>query len=149
MTLGHYCSYPIACDISAVYLALFSEEERLPMDDDDDKHVEGEENQGMEESKPEKGEENGDKTSSNDADAQVTEEVEDNVPLLTKFGFDEVARLAEAEFQRRQGLAEGSLDELVLRPWGFPKGGFLHQVLRIASDHWHRDLHQKPHFRMS
>jgi len=99
------------------------EEESQGMEDGDD--------QGLASSEEKQ---NGDKPS-NGLAAPVAEvqddkpEVEDDAPLRTKFGFDEVARLAEAEFQRRQSLQDGSLDELSLRPWGFPKGGFRHQAL--------------------
>ena len=83
-----------------------------------------------EEIKEEQEQEEGSTANKAEDTGPAKEEVEDNVPLKVKFGFDEVAKLAEAEFQRRQNLAEdGSLDDLVLRPWGFPKGGFRHQVI--------------------
>jgi len=83
-----------------------------------------------EEVKEEQEQEEGSTANKAEDTGPAKEEVEDNVPLKVKFGFDEVAKLAEAEFQRRQNLKEdGSLDDLVLRPWGFPKGGFRHQSL--------------------
>jgi len=49
------------------------------------------------------------------------------VPLRQLYGLDEIAFSAEAEFQGRK--AAGSPEELTVRPWGFPRGGFRHQAL--------------------
>ena len=53
-------------------------------------------------------------------------EKDDLVPLRQLYGLDEIAFSAEAEFQGRK--AGGSPEELTVRPWGFPRGGFRHQV---------------------
>ena len=64
----------------------------------------------------------------NDESGESTEEEDSNVPLKKKYGLEEVQRLAEVEFQRRSTQMDDSLDDLTLRPWGFPRGGFRHQV---------------------
>ena len=64
----------------------------------------------------------------NGENGESTEEDDYNVPLKKKYGLEEVQRLAEIEFQRRQTQNDDSLDDLTLRPWGFPRGGFRHQV---------------------
>jgi len=56
-------------------------------------------------------------------------EEEDGVPLRKKYGFDEVAEFAEAEYHRRQSMKGEPEEELSYRPWGLPRGGFRHQNL--------------------
>jgi len=56
-------------------------------------------------------------------------DVDDGVPLREKFGFNELQAAAEAEFQRRQSLGDNEPQDIQLRPWGFPRGGFKHQAL--------------------
>ena len=62
-------------------------------------------------------------------EVEVKEEEEDGVPLRKKFGFDDLAQLAEAEIERRKTAAGGPAEDLTLRPWSFPRGGFRHQVM--------------------
>ena len=61
-----------------------------------------------------------------DAADKVVED--ETVPLRKKYGLDEVAQRAEAEFQRRQSQPDGAPEDLISRPWSFPRGGFRHQV---------------------
>lgn len=72
---------------------------------------------------------NGKEATTKEGEEEVKEEEEDGVPLRTKFGFDDMAKLAEAEFQRRKNAADGPAEDLTLRPWSFPRGGFRHQAL--------------------
>ena len=75
---------------------------------------------------------NGKEATTKEGEEEVKEEEEDGVPLRSKFGFDDLAKLAEAESQRRKNAADGAAEDLTLRPWSFPRGGFRHQVMDLG-----------------